>query len=217
MGPFQILFIVITVGFPAWLWTRTSTEKSKTDWIAFDRNLSRIVESDEGFPGCSTMDIIDIFHELCKDSYQKSGEGQRAPPVERASSDLVFSCHYTKGNIEVAWRLEEGHKSEMNCHDPGGDVVSHGPGFNFTVGGKIKSIEFYNTDNERERIPYRNCRLKAGKIKAISERAPAALSDFLFALGKDAKDPQDYYHGNMMCFTFDSSPLWKPWREKYFR
>jgi hypothetical protein len=215
MGVFQILFIAINIAFPIYLWTRTSTEKSKTDWIAFDRNFSRILESDEGFPGCTTLDVIDIFHDLCETSYKKIGQGS-ALAVERAGKDMVFSCLYSKDNIVVGWRLEDGRKPEMDCKEPGGMVAPHGPAFNFTTQGKIKSMEFFNQDNEREKVPYRNCRVKAERIKTITN-SPPTVSEFLMQLGKAPGDPPDYYHANMMCFTFDSSPLWKPWREKYFQ
>jgi hypothetical protein len=215
MGVFQILFIAINVAFPVWLWTRTSTEKSQTDWPVFERNLARVVESDEGFPGCNSFDIVDIFHQLCEKSFQESNGGQTLP-MERASAQVVFSCIYKKDNINISWRLEEGHPVEMSCADPGGVVIGHGPGFNFNSAGKIKSIEFYNEDNERESVPYRNCRVKAARIKKMSA-PPATLPEFLQALGKTAGDPPDFYHANMMCFTFDSSPLWAPWREKYFQ
>jgi hypothetical protein len=215
MGVFQILFIAINLAFPVYLWTRTSTEKSKTDWMTFDRNLTRVVESDEGFPGCSTLDVIDIYHQLCEASFQNITKGPMLP-VERAGKDLVFSCLYTKDNIAVSWRLEEGRKPEMDCKEPGGQVVGHGPGFNFNSQGKLKSIDFFNQDNERERVPYRNCRVKAGRIKAITS-APPTVGEFLMQLGSAPGDPPDYYHANMMCYTFDSSPLWKPWRQKYFQ
>ncbi|MGZ3723932.1 MAG: hypothetical protein ACXVA9_13405 [Bdellovibrionales bacterium] len=215
MGIFQILFIAINVAFPVYLWTRTSTEKSKTDWVAFERNLSRVVESDEGFPGCSTFDVVDIFHQLCESSFQKSKKGPSLI-MEKTSSQLVFSCRYNKDTITVAWRLEDGRPVEMGCNDPGGVVVGHGPGFNFTPQGRIKSIEFFNEDNEREQVPYRNCRVKAERIKSIT-KPPERLVEFLQLLGKAPGDPPDFYHANMMCFTFDSSPLWKPWREKYFQ
>ncbi len=215
MGIFQILFIAINVAFPVYLWTRTSTEKSKTDWIAFDRNLSRVVESDEGFPGCSTFDVVEIYHQLCEDSFKKSKDGQSLL-AEKIGPTLVFSCLYHKDTITVAWRLEEGRKAEVECKDPGGVVVGHGPGFNFNVEGKLKSIEFFNEDNERELVPYRNCRIKAARVKTLNS-SPPRLVEFLQWIGKTPGDPPDFYHANMMCFTFDSSPIWKPWREIYFQ
>jgi hypothetical protein len=215
MGFFEGLFVVMTIAIPAWFWTRTTTEKAKVDWNVLDRNMARIVESGHGFPNCSTLKAVDIFHELCEDSLHRSEEGKPLA-VERASSKMVFSCFYDKENFKLAWRLESSSGATMECGDPGGHVAEFGPGFNFNSQGLIRSFEFWDQNNDREVIPYRNCRVKALRAKSLTT-SPPTLDDFLQKIGSVDKDPADIMDANLMCYTFDSSPLWKPWREKYDR
>jgi hypothetical protein len=214
MGVFEILFVAMTIALPTWLWTRASTEKAKTDWTVWEKNFARIVESDQGFPGCPTLNVIDTYRDLCQASQQREAEGHPIA-VERASPKVVFTCLFAKKNINVAWRLENSSSgTTLDCGDPGGHIMELGPGFNFNLDGRIKSFEFWSQDNDRESIPYRNCRIKAGRAKSITP-PPPTLRDFLQKLGRIDKDPGDFLDANLMCLVFDSSPQWKPWREKY--
>jgi hypothetical protein len=213
MGVFEVIFVVLTVAVPAWLWTRTSTEKVKIDWSTWDRNVARLIDSDGGFPGCETLQAVDVFQDLCEASRQHEREGNPLA-VERASKQVVFSCLYKKQSMTIHWRLEDNSEGTMDCGDPGGHLVTLGPGATFDQQGRIKTLDYWGENNDRESVPYRNCRVKALRAKTMTS-PPADFIGFLQKIGRTDRDPSDFMSANLMCYTFDSSPLWKPWREKY--
>lgn len=217
MGVFQIIFIALTVAVPSWLYTRTDHDKrSEIDWTTLEKNLARLIESDEGFPDCSTLEVVDVIHNLCDHSRRNFHEGNPMP-VEQASKQVVFSCFVQKDLIQVGWHLEENPDSQLACREPGGEVIRLAPEFIFNNKGRMSSIEFSNGEKTRESVPYRNCRVKASVAKAMDISSTQELGAFLQALGQTPGDPFDYASANLICLTFDSSPLWNPWREKYFK
>lgn len=180
-----------------------------------EKNVARLVESDDGFPHCSTMQVIDVIHDLCRRSAEGHSDG-KSLKFESAGDHIMFFCEYRKDTVTVGWRFADKKGADVECGDPGGDIVVRAPGFNFTPSGRMKSIEFWGPGKDREIIPYRNCRVKAAQAKSIAA-PPATMEDFLQKLGRSNKDPEDFATANLLCLTFDSSPLWVPWRERYFK
>ena len=215
MGVFQIVFLALNLAVPYWLWTRTSSETAGggVDWTMLEKNLARLIESDEGFPNCSTLEVVDVIHKLCERSHKNFHDGNPSS-IERASKQVVFSCYVTKGSIKIGWHLEDNPDSELECREPGGDVIPLGPEFTFNEKGRMRSIEFSTALKTRQTVPYRNCRAKATKVQTL-DSAPADIWAFLREIGRTPGDPEDFISANLICLTFDSSPLWKPWREKY--
>jgi hypothetical protein len=214
MGIFEILFVAMNVALPAWLWTRSTVDKSHTDWPVWEKNVARIIESDEGFPPCPTLKVVDILRDLCLKSQDRFKAAQPAL-TEGASKSVVFSCEYHQDGITVGWRLENT-SGNLECGDPGGSLIEHSPTFDFNSDGRMKSIGFWGQDNSRQSVPYRNCRTKAATVKTIRQ-PPRELNGFLERIGHTAKDPADYMTANLFCLTYDSSALWKPWRQKYLK
>lgn len=214
MGIFQIVFLAINLAVPYWLWVRTTPEKSDVvDWTILERNLARLIESDDGFPGCATLQVVDVIHELCEKSYEDFKDGKPGP-VERSARQVAFRCQFSKGAIHIGWRLEDNPNSELECREPGGEIIPHAPTFNFNYGGRMRSIEFTGTDHNHQTLPYRNCRQKAARLQKLNPSEINDLATFLEKVGQDTGDPRDHLSANLLCLTYDSSPLWKPWREK---
>src|SRR5579872_3133978 len=147
MGVFEVIFVVLTIALPAWLWTRASTEKVKIDWGTWEKSVARVIDSDGGFPNCNTLTAVDVFHDICETSRQHEAAG-KPMAVERASKQVVFSCLFKSGNMTIHWRLEDNAESTMDCGDPGGHLVTIGPGFTFNSQGRIKTLEFWGENND---------------------------------------------------------------------
>ncbi len=177
--------------------------------------MARIVASDGGFPDCSTLDLVDIFRDLCDLSKAKLTESGTVV-MERASKEVVFSCEAGSDFIRTSWRLEESEKADLKCRDPSGDIIPHAPAFLFDLKGRLRSIEFSATSGKRESIGMRSCREKLKVAKSLNP-APATLDEFFQALGRTPGDPEDYLTANFICFVFDLSPIWHSWRERYPR
>jgi hypothetical protein len=215
MGVFQVIFVAINLYVPYWVWSNSSREKSKVEWTTLEKNVARLIESDEGFPPCETLQVVDIFHELCETSMGKLKDTQ-STRVERASKQVVFHCEFRKNEINIGWRLESSNDAKLECGEPGGDVIAFTPSFNFTHTGRMKSIAFIGQGSQVQAIPYRNCRAKASRLATLRP-SPRDLDDFLSSVGKTEGDPPDYLRANLLCLTFDSSKLWKPWRQRYLQ
>lgn len=216
MGVFQILFLVLTIALPGYFFTRsTSAPGPRAEWGVWERAMARLIDSDGGFPECSTLELVTQLEDLCEASRIKDAPGNSVT-FERSSPEITFGCEVHGGNIRVGWRLNAAKDGELKCKDPGGAIVPKAPGFNFTMTGLMRSMEFLAEDGSRQILPARNCRLKVAAAKKITQ-PPHELDQFFVQLGRSAGDPADYINGNFMCFVFDLSPLWTPWRERYRR
>lgn len=214
MGVFQIIFIVVNLGVPIWFWSKTSNQAPSAEWEVWNRNIIRLIDSDGGFPGCTTLNVAGILRDLCETSQSKF-KNDHSVVTERASVQVMFTCEFKKTAISTSWRLEDNKNAELSCLDPGGDIVSLAPGFTFALSGLMRSMEFTAKDETRQSIPVRNCRTKAQAAKNM--KPPPTLDEFFAQLGRMPGDPPDFLTANFMCFVFDLSPLWRPWRERYPR
>jgi hypothetical protein len=211
---FEILFLILTVGVPIFFTTRTTHAPASLEWSVWEKTMARLIDSDGGFPGCSTLDMVGTIEDLCETSRDKMRHG-RSVIVERASPQVIFSCEYTKQSMRVIWRLGKSPAGDLKCSDPGGAMIPHAPGFVFAHDGRMRAFEFVDANGIRQTLPARNCRSKAVLAKNIEP--PATLDDFFVQLGPMAGDPKDYIDANFICFVFDLSPLWPAWRARYPR
>jgi hypothetical protein len=214
MGIFQILFVVINLALPAYFLTRTSQKAPSAAWGLWEKSMSRLIDSDGGFPGCSTLDLVSTLEDLCETSHLQLTP-RESVSVERTSAQLTFYCEYTKQSIRVGWRLQDNKDATLKCRDPGGAMAPHAPGFTFALNGRMRSMEFNAEDGSRQSLPAINCRRKVAAIKDMTP--PHELDQLFQVMGHSNSDPPDYLTGNFMCFVFDLSPLWSPWRDRFRR
>lgn len=215
MGVFQIGFLLLNLTVPYFIWSNSTKKVTSTDSAVWEKSMARIVASDGGFPGCSVLQLVEIFRDLCDNSRAKLSQNTTVV-MERASKEVVFACEAGKDFIRTSWRLEDSEKADLKCRDPSGDIIPHAPAFLFDLDGRLRAIEFSAASGERESIRMRSCREKLKIAKGLNP-APATMDDFFQALGRSPGDPKDYLTANFICFVFDLSPLWHTWRERYPR
>lgn len=214
MGAVQIVFFVITLAVPGYFLTRTSKVTPRTQWGTWERAMARLIDSDGGFPDCATLDLVNMLEDMCEASRLKSDKNTTVS-VERSSNEVTFACEYTAHSIRVSWRLQKVDDGDLKCQDPGGAIAPKSPGFTFALDGRMRSMEFNNDQGERQRIPTKNCRAKVLSLATVTP--PPELDDLFVKMGRLKDDPMDYINANFMCFVFDLSPKWTPWRERYRR
>lgn len=214
MGAFQIIFVVITLAVPGYFLTRTSQVGPRTQWGTWEKAMARLIDSDGGFPDCPTLDVVSMLEDLCEASRMK-GDKNTTVSMERSSKEVTFSCEYTAQSIHVGWRLQAVEDGDLKCLDPGGAILPKSPGFTFALDGRMRSMQFNSEKGERQKIPAKNCRIKVLSLATVTP--PQELDDLFVKMGRLNDDPSDYINGNFMCFVFDLSPKWTPWRERYRR
>lgn len=210
----EAALVIFSLATPIWWFTRSDhASASANNWAVWQKNVARLIEADGGFPPCGTLTVVDAIQDACDSSVQKM-QGDKSVAIERAAKQVTFSCEATKTGYNVSWHLQDNPKADLECGDPGGNLISRGPGFEFTKDGRIRSFTFHSADGVFQRVPYRNCRTKANLAKSITP-PPSDVDDFLFKLGRVDNDPDDYATANEMCFIYDSSPLWASLRKRY--
>jgi hypothetical protein len=214
MGVFQVLFLLINVSLPVYFITRTSDTAPQTNWGAWEKSMARLIDSDGGFPGCSTLSLVNTLEDMCEESRRQMTE-KKTIVVEQAGDGVVFRCEYTSTSIRVGWRLKESKDTDVKCRSPGGSIAPLSPGFTFAHDGRMRSLEFNGPNGKRQIMPMRNCRIKIVRAKKLTP--PPTRAEFLVRLGQAPRDPPDHLNANFMCFVFDLSPRWLEWRDRYPR
>lgn len=213
MGPFHIVFIVINMAIPGWVYYRSSDAKDTPHikWSPWQDNMERIVGASGGFDGCSKQDVVRYLRQLCEKSMERWTE-EDSVIVERASSTIVFSCEVRSDATFVQWRLEPTEDPDIKCQPVRGDgSMQAAPAFVFDQKGLLSAIEFSARNGERQTVNAANCRRKlqltlGRKIRTTSmnevDRMPRLKSD-----------PRDYVMANRMCFEYDVTAEWDELRE----
>lgn len=237
MGVGHIIFILLNMAVPYWIWTSNS-EIVQIDWKNFDKNLARIIDAKKGFENCATSLVVTVIHELCVQSASQLKEHSVA--AEKAALDLKVICEVGENVTIVTFQAlspapsaeplteekpveltdEAGQEPPSVLNSEGGltcksrSGVKDSPSFLFNTSGWLTHIDFNTASGRRQRVPVQNCRVKlkrADKIKPV----PATREEFLMKLPRLHGDPEDVYGANQACLDYDVAIRWKNWRAKF--
>ncbi len=210
MGPFQIIFILINLAVPYWIWSGDDTDKSgpSIEWQAWTKNMKRLVES-TGKNTCRSSEMVDKIRGLCHQSEARLTPDETVV-FERVIGNTLFSC--TVHNDYLLVRFYPYDDSGTEDHEACTILDSHKrvqlePEFLFTHKGFVNSISFNGGDGQRQSVPIKNCRMKLKKAKALK---PKSLADFEKSLGQMQGDPADYLTANRFCLSYDLAADWQP-------
>jgi len=157
---------------------------------------------------------VDYITELCEQSRREYSE-KKTMTFERASDEVVFSCEVQKSSVQVAWRPESSEQNDLGCKINVEQHVDYAPKFSINLNGKLQSIEFNNSEGQRQRTSVLNCRLKLKNL-LLARKRPSTEDDFLMELGQSKSDPNDYLTANRICLIYDVAPAWGVWRKKFY-
>lgn len=212
MGPVHIIFILINMAIPGWIYFRT-TESQDTPhikWGPWQDNMERIVEVSGGFQNCSRDDVVRYLRDLCEKSMERWTD-EDSVIVERASSTIVFSCEVRADATFVQWRLENTEDPDIKCQSGKNQQnIAAGPAFVFDHMGELKAIEFSARNGERQSVNTANCRrkLQLTLTRNVKPDNPEAVD----RMPRLKSDPRDYVMANRMCFEYDVASEWEPLR-----
>src|SRR5688572_21463106 len=101
MGAAQIIFILINIAVPYWMWTSSSRsdKNSPIKWGAWEKTMSRILDASGGF-SCPTREVLTDIRALCERS-QDGMSGKKTEIFEQLISDTLFSCEVKPDSIEI--------------------------------------------------------------------------------------------------------------------
>lgn len=216
MGAFQIVFILLNLTVPAWLYFRKAPADDKPkaneiQWAVLDKNVEKVIVNGGGFPPCSSRGVMLYLKQACKASEEKLADG-KSWMIEQAGPDVTFSCEVTNKYVQISWIKENnGGDSDMDCADSSGtQLTKMSPLFEFTYQGLFRRIEFDSALGARETVMISNCRKKLKIAQAISA---SDLSDLAGQIGRQDRDPTDYMRANQLCATYDIASPWNAVRK----
>ncbi len=212
MGAVHIVFIVLNLAVPSWLYFRTSNENPKLNWSKFEDNMERIVASTGDFGTCNKEQIVDLFVDLCERSMDE-WTSEDSVIMERAAANIVFTCEVRNDASFVQWRLEPSEQYDLNCH-PARKLASESasPAFVFDKQGELTAIEFFARNGDRQSINTKNCRRKLEL--ALKKPAHTGGSNIADSLPRLKSDPRDHVTANRMCFEYDVAEDWSKLRAR---
>jgi len=217
MGPFHIIFILVNMAIPSWVYMRSADTKDtpRLKWDPWEENMERIVDVSGGFEDCSNADVVRYLRELCEKSMERWTE-QDSVILERASSTVLFSCEVRSDATFVQWRLEETEDFDIKCQ-PGRNRASVGaaPAFVFDQKGALSAIEFSARNGERQSVNAANCRRKLQLT--LDRKVRTDTQAVVDKMPRLKSDPIDWVMANRMCFEYDVTSEWEPLRETLAR
>jgi hypothetical protein len=111
MGVGHIIFILLNMAVPYWIWTSNS-ENVQIDWKNFDKNLARIIDAKKGFENCPTPAVVTVIHELCVQSASQLKEHSVA--AEKSAQDLKVICEVGENVTIVTFQAFSPQGSDTN-------------------------------------------------------------------------------------------------------
>ncbi len=206
MGPVQIVFILINLSIPAWLYFRSSDAGTnpRISWSRFESNMEKIIEASGGFAPCSTDDVVEYLRDLCEKSMERWSP-EETTVVERAAAEVIFSCEVRLDATFVQFQLENSTEDfDLKCGLPASyKHLYPTPAFVFDRKGDWVAIEFYARNRQRQSVPMANCHRKLQLALARAERGQRIR--FMRLKG----DPPDWAMANRMCFEYGTDEGWK--------
>ncbi|MGE4132197.1 MAG: hypothetical protein AB7F86_11205 [Bdellovibrionales bacterium] len=200
MGVVQIVFVLVNLAVPGWLYFRSSDNPNKPhiQWGAFENHLESIVKSSGGFAPCDDDQVVVYIRQLCETSMDRWTDLDSVI-VERAAPHVVFSCEVRLGETYVQWRLEDTPDPDIQCGVENRIAsVEPSPAFVFSREGELTDIEFSSRQGDRQTVPVKNCRRKLQL--ALKRRSKRLL--------RLKSDPMDFSTANSMCYNYDVADGW---------
>lgn len=213
MTPFHIIFILVNMAIPGWVYFRSadSPDTPRLKWSPWQDSMERIVEVSGGFKDCTNGDVVRYIRQLCEKSMDQWSE-KDSVILERASSSILFSCEVRTQFTLVQWRLEQTNDPDIKCQ-PGKNQenIAASPAFVFDHKGFLTAIEFSARNGERQAVNTANCRRKLQLSLSRNEK-PTNL-DGVDHMPHLKSDPTDYVMANRMCFEYDVTSEWGTLRQ----
>lgn len=210
MGPVHIVFILINLAVPSWLYFRSDHDGPDIAWGQFEDNMEKIVATSGDFGGCSKQEVVAVFRQLCEKSLEQWTDADSVI-VERAAPDIVFTCEVRNDASFVQWRIERSDDYDLNC-TPSRKIASDNasPAFVFDKKGELSAIEFFARTGERQSVNIANCRRK---LKLALSRPPRGTGmELVDRMPRLKSDPRDFRRANRLCYEYDVDDDWSKLR-----
>lgn len=227
MGVGHLLFILVNMAVPYWIWVKKS-DSPQVEWTNFNKNLTRIIDAKKGFENCPTPTVVDAVRDLCVQSASQFNE--KSLPVARAGEDLIFICEVDENVATVTFQKLPHDASAIDAHadsimrNSGGEKLScraggrvqSSPAFMFNMSGWLTHIYFHASGGSRQRVPVQSCRFKLKRAEELNPQ-PLTREELLMKLPRAEGDPEDVLGANQACLEYDVAARWKSLRRKYER
>lgn len=216
MGPVQIVFIIVNLAVPGWLYFRNGESQGPDmAWSKFEDNMEKIVAATGDFGPCDKDDVVKIFRDLCQESLDRWTE-KDSVIMERAAREIVFTCEVRSDASFIQWRRELSQEYDLKCQ-PARAIASDqtSPAFVFDKKGGLSAIEFFARDGDRQSVNVANCRRK---LKLALDRGTRGSGmQIVDRLVRLKSDPIDVITANRMCYQYDVAEQWSKIRAQVER
>lgn len=217
MAVFGIVFVLINLAVPYWVWNRKSNDS--IDRSKIESTVMSIVDATGGFPPCDRRDVASVVSDLCEKSMRKLS-GEESTILERAAVGVVFACEARKDELRITFTPEQSPNHDLTCSSARADLLALGPSYHANLKGQLRRIEFSNSQGQRDQVDFTECRRKL-KVAMQLAPPPASESEFLMDLESHNNLPTnkagELITRNRVCMNLDPSPLWAPFRKRYGR
>jgi len=211
MGAIQVVFILLNLTIPYWLWTsRSSADLPEVQWEVLGRNFTRLADAGGGFAPCNPQDLKDEMERLCRNSQQNFTK-EKSSVQQISAKAFTMTCEVKKDHLAMNWRPDQVEDPDLECQPQKPYLSRYAPTFFFNLKGVMVAIEYNNPLGVRERVKIKNCRQKLADLTAQSP-APNSISTYVKNLKRQADDPKSNGVAARVCLAYDIAPKWNSWR-----